>query len=446
MRITKSTEALLSHLKKPKKGLLAGSLVFAAGASVASIGAAKLIKALSIWASNRFILGAAFDDMMAASLAGLTLILPILIFVIIGYLIIESHSLGAKLSFPLSTGLLVLGVLTLEAPLILSGILCLLAVGIVLLGRQKENVKNRDSPTTTEKVAKIGLRISAFAGVSILIAVIVYIIVRGMNYITWDFITGGNWEFSGLKGLISGTSSMGISAFIIGSFLVVGLSEAIAIPLGLGAAIYMAEYANENRITSTLRFFIETLAGAPSIVIALFGFYLLVYGLGWYQSWLPASLCLSFMILPWNIRVAEESMKVVPYSYREGSYALGATKWQTVRGVVLLTAFPGIITGLILGFGAALGETTVLYLVADSGNTALPPGLPLIGPGRGMPTLPILIYRTYFYDISGGATDYSWQQTNVAFAAAFVLLAIFLVISFAALVARNYVSKKTRCG
>jgi phosphate transport system permease protein len=319
-----------------------------------------------------------------------------------------------------------------------------MAGGTTLIARKQRGNKGIDSPTTTEKVAKTGLIISASTGVLVLIFLIGYITFRAMHYVTWDFVTGGNFEFSGIKGLIEGKLSMGISEFILGSFLVVGLSEAIALPLGLGAAVYMAEYAPENRITSALRFFIETLAGAPSIVIALFGYYLLVWGLRWYQSWLPASLCLSFMILPWNIRVTEESIRAVPYSYREGSYALGATKWQTIRRVVMLAAFPGIITGLVLGLGAAFGETTVLYLVADSGNTALPPGLPLIGPGRGMPTLPILIFRTYFYDLATGGADLSWQQANVAFAAAFVLLTLFLTISFAALVARNYISRKVK--
>jgi phosphate transport system permease protein len=419
----------------------AAILIFVAGLLVASIGAKRVLNALVFWISGQTLVGKSFDYMIAESFSGLILILPSIVFFIIGYLIVESHSLGVKLSFLLSTGLLIFGVTISDASIALSGVLCFLGSETEFFFRRR--TKNLDSPTTTEKAAKLGLRISALIGVVVLLAVIIYIIVRGMNYITWDFITGGNWEYSGLKGLISGASSMGISAFIIGSFLIVGLSEAIAIPLGLGAAVYMAEYAPENRLTDTIRFFIETLAGAPSIVIALFGFYLLVYGLGWFQSWLPTSLCLSFMILPWNIRVSEEAMKAVPYSFREGAYALGATRWQTVRRIVFVAASSGIITGLVLGLGAALGETTVLYLVADSGNTALPAGLPLVGPGRGMPTLPILIFRTYFFDIAGGTTDYSWEQTNVAFAAAFVLLAIFLAISFAALVARNYISKKT---
>jgi phosphate transport system permease protein len=302
-----------------------------------------------------------------------------------------------------------------------------------------------DSPLVTEKIAKIGLLFSGIIGVVILAGIILYISIRGVSYLNWTFITGTDYSPASLRYLIEGSQQTGISQYIIGSVLIVALSEVIALPLGLGAAIYMSEYAPQNRITETIRFFIETLAGAPSIIIALFGFYFLANsadGLGWGVSWLSSSVCLAFMTLPWNIRVAEEAIKAVPYSFREGAFALGATRWQAIKKIILLSASPGIITGFVLGLGAAFGETTVLILTADTGAIRLPDGLPLTG--WGMPTLPVMIYRTYFRNIGSGqlSIDYQWEKANVAFAAGFVLLLIFLIICFSSLALRNYIAKK----
>jgi phosphate transport system permease protein len=430
------------YLKNCKKrSLLAGCLAAFAGLSVALIGITRLYDSIEMWALTQFQSGPSFDTMISGITAGSLLMLPSIIFFIAGFLIIESHSLGTKLALLLSLLTIIFGISGTSKEFAIAGVLCFLAAEIEFLFR---NSTEKNSPITTEKVAKVGLFVAALIGVVMLFAVIAYITIRGIKYVNLDFITGGNWEFPQLKSYISGEFQMGIWDFTIGSFLVVGLGELIAVPLGLGAAIYMSEYGAENRVTSTIRFFVETLAGAPSIILALFGYNLLVWGLKWYTSWLPAAICIMFMILPWNIRIAEESMKAVPYSYREGAYALGATTWQTVRRLVVYAALPGIITGLLLGLGAALGETTILLLTADSGNTALPNGLPLTGPGNGMPTLPIMIYRTFFFDIGEGAMNFGWEKVNVAFAAALVLLVIFLIISAVALLARNYFTKKIK--
>ena len=235
---------------------------------------------------------------------------------------------------------------------------------------------------------------------------------------------------------------MGVRELVIGSFLVVGLCEVLALPLGLGAAVYMAEYASKNLITGIIRFFIETLAGAPSIVLGLFGFTYFVYGsFQWHQSWLASSICIAFLVLPWNIRVAEEAIKAVPYGFREGAYALGATKWQTINRIILLSASPGVLTGFVLGLGTALGETTILLLVSDTGHTTLD-RLTLIG-GIGIPTLQVQIKNTFYNIYAGGGANIGYQQTNIAFAMGFVLLMLFLAISFIALIARNYLAKKS---
>ncbi len=439
---------MLTYLKRhPKKNLVATGAIVLAGIAVGSIGILGLQYALHEWISSGALWGEPFDTMIAKTIASIAYILPSVLFFVVAYLIAESHSLGLKLSLALSIVSLAIGIGITNVALTLAGVLCFLGTEIEFLTRKRTIGKKLDSPVITEKVAKFGLRISGLIGVLILIGIIAYISIRGISYISWNFVTGAGYAPVYLRFLIEGTQQMGIVEYITGSFLIVGLCEAIAFPLGLGSAIYMAEYAPKNHITSTIRFFIETLAGAPSIIIALFGVYFLAQkgiGLGWGVSWLTASVCLAFMTLPWNIRVAEEAMKAVPYSYREGAYALGATKWQAIRKVVLMSATPGAITGFILGLGAAFGETTVLILTADSGNTRLPAGLPLAGEGTGMPSLPVMIFRTYFWNIGSGQAgiDYQWEKTNVAFAAGFVLLAIFLAICFAALLLRNYVSKK----
>ena len=151
--------------------------------------------------------------------------------------------------------------------------------------------------------------------------------------------------------------------------------EFIAVPIGIGAAIYLAEYSpSQSRIVSTIRLFIETLAGSPSVVIAIIGFAIFIVTLGWGQCLWAAAISLSFMALPWNIRIAEEAMRSVPRSYKEASFALGATQWQTARLVTLYAALPGIITGILLGIGVALGETLILLSTFSGANTYSLPG------------------------------------------------------------------------
>ena len=219
--------------------------------------------------------------------------------------------------------------------------------------------------------------------------------------------------------------------------------------IGLGAAIFLAEYAPNNRFVSGLRFFIETLAGAPSVIIGLFGFTFFVEMAGMHYSLPAAALSLAFMVLPWNIRVAEEAMRSVPQAYREASYALGATRWQTIKKTVLLPASPGSITGILLGVGGAIGETAVLIFTASQlGTTSLPNPISLTGgTGQAMPVLAVWIlgaYRNIHANGNAITPSIVWQEANVAYAASLVLLIIFFTISIGALILRNYLAKKTR--
>jgi phosphate transport system permease protein len=146
------------------------------------------------------------------------------------------------------------------------------------------------------------------------------------------------------------------------------------------------------------------------------------------------------MILPWNIRVTEEAMKAVPQSYREASYALGATKWQTIKNHVLYAASPGILTGILLGVGAAIGETAVLlYTTGAEEATSLPTAI-AGGAEARVPTLAVWIYNVYVkFGVSGVPL---WDTQNFALTGAAVLMILFLGISLAALLVRNYLSKK----
>jgi phosphate transport system permease protein len=182
-----------------------------------------------------------------------------------------------------------------------------------------------------------------------------------------------------------------------------------------------------------VRFFVECLAGIPSIVIGLFGLIFLVYYLGLGISMLSGGLALGVMILPWTVRASEEAIKTVPRAYREASLALGATKLQTIRRVVLKSAYPGIITGVLLGMGKAIGETAVVLLTAGSGLESFLPRSVFDPVG----SLPVYVYML----ATQGHTSAAFAAT---FGASLVLIALFLSISVFALFLRNrYIKKMT---
>lgn len=181
-----------------------------------------------------------------------------------------------------------------------------------------------------------------------ILAVLIYILVQGMPSISWEFLTAMPYD---------GMRSGGILPAIIGTLYLTFGTAVFAVPLGLGAAIYLSEYAPENRWTRLIRIAIINLAGIPSIVYGLFGLGIFVLFLKLGTSILAASLTLSIMTLPVIISTAEEALRSVPQSFRVVSISLGATKWQTVKRIVLPQALPGILTGVILGLERAAGET-----------------------------------------------------------------------------------------
>jgi len=189
-----------------------------------------------------------------------------------------------------------------------------------------------------------------------ILAVVVYIIIQGMPAISWEFIIGFPED---------GMRAGGIWPAIVGTFYLTLGTAVFAVPLGIGAAIYLAEYAPNNRFTQLIRIAIINLAGIPSVVYGLFGLGLFVLFLQFGTSILAGSLTLSIMTLPVIISTTEEALRAVPQAFRTVSISVGATKWQTIRKIVLPEALPGILTGVILGLERAAGETApILFTVA----------------------------------------------------------------------------------
>jgi phosphate transport system permease protein len=192
------------------------------------------------------------------------------------------------------------------------------------------------------------LWISAFAIIALLIWFLVFILSRGLPYLDGDFFTGPN----------------GVAGQLFNSFYILFLSLVFSLPVGLGAGIYLAEYAPENKLTDLIRLSTESLATVPSIVFGLFGMIIFVNVLGLGFTILGGAATLALLNLPVLVRVTEQSLRAVPGSYREASLALGATMWQTLRKVILPTALPGLVTGITLVAGRALGETAILIFTA----------------------------------------------------------------------------------
>ncbi len=181
-----------------------------------------------------------------------------------------------------------------------------------------------------------------------ILAVVVYIILQGAPAISWEFLSGFPRD---------GMRQGGILPAIVGTFYLTLGTAIFSVPLGIAAAIYLAEYAPENSVTRLIRIAIINLAGIPSVVYGLFGLGLFVFFLKFGTSLLAASMTLSIMTLPVIISAAEEALRAVPQAFRTVSLSLGGTRWQTIRRIVLPQALPGIITGVILGLERAAGET-----------------------------------------------------------------------------------------
>ncbi|MCJ7611082.1 MAG: phosphate ABC transporter permease PstA [Candidatus Aminicenantes bacterium] len=212
-------------------------------------------------------------------------------------------------------------------------------------------------PRLEQKVATAVLGFFVLVTVFILVFIIVFILRKGLPVLSWSFLATNPVDMGRAGGIFS---------TIVGTIVLTLGALVIAAPLGVGTAIYLTEYTWENRLTRVIRFGADCLAGIPSIIFGLFGFILFVTKLKMGWSILSGSLTLSFMLLPTIIRTSEEAIRCVPASLREVSFSLGSTRWQMVTRVIMPSAVPGVVTGIILSLGRAIGETAAVIFTAGS--------------------------------------------------------------------------------
>ena len=225
-----------------------------------------------------------------------------------------------------------------------------------------------DEPLTVSKKRPMDIflyglvYLCAGLSVALLVVLLAYVLIKGIGQVNWQFLTTVT---SVLKGTV------GIAGNLLNTLIIVLITMLIATPLGVGAAVYLNEYAKPGRLVSSIEFATETLSGIPSIIFGLFGSMFFGETLGLGYSLLTGSLTLILMVLPLITRNTQEALKTVPASYRSGALGLGAGKWYMIRTVLLPSAAPGILTGAILAIGRIVGESAALLFTAGSAK-ALP--------------------------------------------------------------------------
>lgn len=255
----------------------------------------------------------------------------------------------------------------------------------------------------------------------ILLALISNVVMDGVSRLDWNFIV----SFPSRKWQIAG-----IYPALIGSLWLIGLSALIALPMGIGAAIYLEEYGKNDRVAHLIEVNVANLAGVPSVIYGLLGLEIFVRILNWGHSVLSGAATMALLILPIVITASREALRTVPHHYRESCYALGATKWQTIRQVILPTAMPGILTGAILSISRALGETAPLIVVGAATYMAYAPD----GLDSDFTTLPIQIFSW----VSRPQKGFSMN----AAAGILVLLIVLMILNGVAIALRNRYQKR----
>ncbi len=278
---------------------------------------------------------------------------------------------------------------------------------------------------TTQKIAFTTFKLLGITVVAILFWILGFIIYNGAGVISWDFLT---------KAPTDGMTGGGIFPAIVGTLCLIAGSITVAFPLGIMSAIYMNEYAGNGWIVRFIRIMTNNLGSIPSIVFGLFGMALFVNTLSFGDSIIAGSFTLGLLVLPLIIRTTEEALKAIPDSFRTGSYALGASKLQTIRRVVLPMAFPNIITGLILSIGRVSGETApILFTVAAYFLPKLPNSI--------FDQVMALPYHLYVIATSG--TDIEASRP-IAYGTALVLIFIVLLMNLLANLLRKHFGKKVK--
>ncbi len=262
--------------------------------------------------------------------------------------------------------------------------------------------------------------LSAFLTCALVLFLIVYVLVRGLPNITWELLSTAPSYL---------TERIGILPDILSTVYIVLATLCIVLPLGVGAAVYLTEYAQNKKLVAVIEYAAETLSGIPSIIYGLVGMLIFCQFLSMKTSLLAGALTLVIMNLPTVMRTTEESLKTVPQSYREGAFGLGAGKWRVIRTVVLPGCVDGVITGCILSVGRILGESAALLFTAGFAHTLY--GF-FDGLGSAGATLTVALY---VYAKEEG-------EFEVAFAIAAILMILTVLINLAATLVGNYFKKR----
>lgn len=278
------------------------------------------------------------------------------------------------------------------------------------------SLKRRVSDSTL----KVLIYFSAAITILLLVGLIGYIFYRGLPHLTWEFLST---QRSVLEDRI------GILPNLIYTLYTILTSLIIALPIGVGAAIYLNEYSTKKKLVRFIEFSTETLTAIPSIIYGLVGMLFFCQKLGLKSSVLAGSLTLFIMILPNIIRTTQESLKTTPQSYRDGALALGATKWYSIRTIVLPCTIDGIVSGAILAVGRIVGESAALLFTAGAGYVLVTDYLKALSTSGG--TLSVMLY---VYVMENGEFD-------VGFAIASVLMILVLVLNFATKAAKRKLKK-----
>lgn len=267
------------------------------------------------------------------------------------------------------------------------------------------------------------IRTLGFSGAIILIAILFFVAYNGISVLNWEFIT---------QPPIEAMTKGGIFPVIVGTILLTALCMIVVIPIGVTTAIFLAEYSKPGLLLKTVMMSIYTLAGVPSVIFGLFGLAVFVVAFNFRMSLLAGSLTLAIMILPYIISTSEEAIKAVPYSFKEASLACGATKWQTIRKVVLPTAMPGILTGAILGTAKVSGETAPIMFTAAAFFT---PGVPrsLLEPVMALP------YHIYVLATAGTHIE---ETRPIQYGTALTLIVLVLGMNLLGIILRLRQRKK----
>ncbi len=264
-----------------------------------------------------------------------------------------------------------------------------------------------------------GLVVTALGGI------ILFLLIQGISALSWEFLLDAPRD-SMTKG--------GIFPAIVGTLYLTLGAVAVALPLGVASAIYLSEYAREGKVLTVVRLGIQNLAGVPSVVFGLFGLALFVIFLNFGTSILAGSLTLGFLILPTVIGASEEALRQVPATFREASLGLGATKWQTIRRVILPSALPGILTGSILGLSRAAGETAPIMFTAATFYT-------LHLPSSVLDEVMALPYHIYVLATAGTHID---ETRPLQYGTVLVLIGLVLGMNLIAIVIRTRLRRKKK--